>query len=303
MKLLSFTTLDGRRGVGVLTEEGVRVVGSDQDRDAAANVSPMRALLERTAGDVQAVADELPSAELISLEDLTVDVPVPDPSKIIAAPVNYENHKVEMNQSVHISALGLFLKSPQSLLAHESTVRLPYTDRRFDQEGELAVVIGKKSRGVAVDGALDVVAGYSLLLDITMRGGEDRSTRKSFDTFTPMGPCLVTPDEVGSLSDLQLTCAVDGQLRQSAPIADLIWGVPQLIAYASSVMTLLPGDVIATGTPAGVGQVRDGQDIAVDMQGFDTLRVKVSDLGAVPCPTRGARQGPVAPSFSTPVSK
>ena len=125
---------------------------------------------------------------------------MPDPTKIVAAPVNYLDHQAEMNEAYHIDALGVFLKAP--VLGPRrtgQTIRLPYTDRRFDQEGELALVIGRRARDVAVADALDHVAGYTCLLDITMRGGEDRSTRKSFDTFTPVGPYLVTPDEVGPL--------------------------------------------------------------------------------------------------------
>jgi 2-keto-4-pentenoate hydratase/2-oxohepta-3-ene-1,7-dioic acid hydratase in catechol pathway len=124
-----------------------------------------------------------------------------------------------------------------------------YHDRRFDQEGELALVIGRTARRVSVQDALSYVFGYTGLLDITMRGGEDRSTRKSFDTFTPMGPVLSTADEFGDPDDVELRCWVSGDLRQKASTRDLIWDVARLVSYASSVTTLYPGDVITNRYP------------------------------------------------------
>jgi 2-keto-4-pentenoate hydratase/2-oxohepta-3-ene-1,7-dioic acid hydratase in catechol pathway len=221
--------------------------------------------------------------------------PVPDPGKIVAAPVNYRDHQAEMSETSAIDSLGMFLKAPSSLTGDGGTVRLPYHDRRFDQEGELAVIIGKRAYGVRPEEALDYVAGYACLLDMTMRGGEDRSVRKSFDTFTPVGPWLVTPAEAGDLAELELRTWVDGKLRQDARLADLIWDGPKLIAYSSSVMTLHPGDLIATGTPAGVGQVHDGQRITVEITRVGWLQVSVTSQGAVACPTLGQGRGPVPP--------
>jgi 2-keto-4-pentenoate hydratase/2-oxohepta-3-ene-1,7-dioic acid hydratase in catechol pathway len=192
-----------------------------------------------------------------------------------------------MRQDTHVDTLGVFLKAPSSLVPHGGVVQLPYHDRRFDQEGELALVMGREMSDVPPEKALDYVAGYTCLLDMTMRGGEDRSLRKSFDTFTPMGPHLVTPDEVGPLEALELRCSVDGTLRQDARIADLIWDVPRLLSYASSAMRLLPGDVVSTGTPAGVGEVRDGHRIVVEIDRVGRLEVTVSSAGAVASPTRG----------------
>src|SRR5215469_15722518 len=194
----------------------------------------------------------------IALRDARLRAPVADPSKIIAAPVNYRDHQTEMSSDSHVSALGFFLKAPSSLLDPGGTIQLPYHDRRFDQEGELALVIGRTARHVSEQDALSYVFGYTGLLDITMRGGEDRSTRKSFDTFAPMGPVLVTADEFGDPDDVELRCWVSGDLRQKASTRDLIWGVARLVSYASSVTTLYPGDVISTGTPAGVGPLAAG---------------------------------------------
>ncbi|GLY97221.1 fumarylacetoacetate hydrolase family protein [Actinoplanes sp. NBRC 103695] len=292
MKLCSFLDPSGEHRVGVVTAAGV--VDVTTQVPAGGPGGPMRRLLAagtdlttlRTDGPVVEGARQLP--------------PVPDPSKIVAAPVNYRDHQTEMSQDSHIAALGVFLKAPSSLIADAEQVVLPYHDRRFDQEGELAVVIGRRARHVRTQDAADYVAGYTCLLDMTMRGGEDRSVRKSFDTFTPTGPHLVTPEEVGPLDDLELHTWVGGKLRQRADIRDLIWAVPDLIGYVSSVMELLPGDIIATGTPAGVGAVHDGDDITVEITRVGRLSVTVTGKGATACPTRGKNSGPRPPAELTP---
>lgn len=301
MKLASFTTSDGRRGAGVVTAERIRALVLHDGGASHGVLSPMRQLLAEHGTNLTGLEAEATQAPVFKTEEVSLDAPIPDPGKIVAAPVNYRDHQAEMNEDAHIDALGFFLKSPTSVLAPGGTVQLPYTDRRFDQEGELALVIGKEASNISAEDAADVIAGYTLLLDMTMRGGEDRSTRKSFDTFTPMGPYLVTPDEVGPVDDLTLRCWVGGELRQYADIKDLIWGVPEFIAYASSVTRLMPGDVLTTGTPAGIGRVSDGQSVALEIDGLGRLEVSVSAVGAVPCPTKGAGRGPKPPETLTPV--
>jgi 2-keto-4-pentenoate hydratase/2-oxohepta-3-ene-1,7-dioic acid hydratase in catechol pathway len=232
----------------------------------------------------------------IPLRDVRLRVPVADPSKIIAAPVNYRDHQAEMSTDSQVGALGFFLKAPSSLLDPGGTIQLPYHDRRFDQEGELALVIGRTARRVGEQDALSYVFGYTGLLDITMRGGEDRSTRKSFDTFAPMGPVLVTADEFGEPDDVELRCWVSGDLRQKASTRDLIWGVARLVSYASSVTTLHPGDVISTGTPAGVGPLIAGDTIRLELSGLGLdLAAQVAADDAIASPTSGHNRGPVPP--------
>ncbi len=295
MKLVSYHDTRGIARVGAVTGPLIH--------DVVLNDEPwsgnMRALIDACGGDAGRLS--VPAAARDQLADVRLDAPVPTASKIIAAPVNYLDHKAEMNEAVHVGSLGVFLKAPSSLIGQAGTVRLPYHDRRFDQEGELALVIGRRGRNIPEANAARYVFGYTCLLDITMRGGEDRSTRKSFDTFTPMGPWLTTPDEAGDLDQLRLTCSVNGQLRQDADIRDLIWSVPALIAYASSVMTLLPGDVISTGTPAGVGRIADGDEVSVTIARLGTLTANVDASGAGRCPTDGAAQGPKPPEELTPV--
>ncbi|REE95083.1 fumarylacetoacetate hydrolase family protein [Thermomonospora umbrina] len=232
----------------------------------------------------------------LPLERVRLRVPIPRPSKIIAAPVNYRDHQAEMSVDSQVGTLGFFLKAPSSLLDPGGTVRLPYHDRRFDQEGELALVIGRTARRVNEADALSYVFGYTGLLDITMRGGEDRSTRKSFETFTPMGPVLVTADEFGDPDDVDLRCRVNDDLRQAANTRDLIWSVARLVSYASWVTTLHPGDVITTGTPAGVGPLGHGDTVRLRLSGIDLdLTVTVSADAAVASHTAGRDRGPVPP--------
>jgi len=210
------------------------------------------------------------------------------------APVR--DHQAEMNVETQVGALGFFLKAPSSLLDPGGTIQLPYHDRRFDQEGELALVIGRTARRVSEQDALSCVFGYTGLLDITMRGGEDRSARKSFDTFTPLGPVLVTADEFGNPDDVELRCWVSGELRQKASTRDLIWGVARLVSYASSVTTLHPGDVITTGTPAGVGPLAAGDTIRLELSGLGLdLKAQVAADDAIASPTSGHTRGPVPP--------
>lgn len=296
MRIASFTTEDGSEAVGII--EGSHLL--QLDVTAVPGLSAMRRLLIETEGDFSALHDRV-VGDPIPVVAVRLDAVVPDPGKVVAAPVNYADHQAEMQEDYHIDTLGVFLKAPTSVLGDDGVVRLPYTDRRFDQEGELAVVIGRRASHVTQATALSYIAGYTMLLDMTMRGGEDRSTRKSFDTFTPVGPWLVTPDEAGDPAAMRLRTWVAGELRQDADIADLIWDVPRLIAYASSVMVLQPGDIVTTGTPAGIGQVHDGDDVAVEIAEIGRLHARVSSEGAVACPTRGAGRGPKPPDTVTQV--
>ncbi|MEL7977975.1 fumarylacetoacetate hydrolase family protein [Isoptericola sp. F-RaC21] len=219
-------------------------------------------------------------------DDARLTAPLSRPGKIVAAPVNYLDHKVEMSEQKTIAEYGVFLKAPGSVIGPGQDVELPYTDQRTDQEGELAVVIGRRARHVTADDALGHVFAYTCGLDITVRSTEDRSTRKSFDTFAPLGPWLVTADEVGDPGDLDLRCWVSEELRQSTSTSDLIYSVPELIAYASSVMTLEPGDVILTGTPAGVGPIHDGDRVRLEIERIGALEVGVTAEHAVPYRSR-----------------
>lgn len=245
--------------------------------------------IETTARDGAGRLD-LTGCPRVPLTEADLEAPLPRPGKIIGAPVNYLDHKAEMEYTTSIADLGVFLKANSSVIGPGQDILLPYTDKRTDQEGELGVVIGRTASHVSTDDALDHVFGYTCVLDITVRSGEDRSTRKSFDTFTPIGPWVVTADEVPDPDTLGLRCDVGGATRQETNTADLIFGVRELIAYTSSVMTLYPGDVIATGTPAGVGPLGHGDRVVLEIERVGRLEVGVDGSRAVPYEQRPGRR-------------
>ncbi|MGH9706850.1 MAG: fumarylacetoacetate hydrolase family protein, partial [Candidatus Acidiferrales bacterium] len=154
-----------------------------------------------------------------------------------------------------------------SLSGPQDPIILPeLPGREVHHECELAIIIGKEARHVGADQALAYVFGYACLIDVTVRGKEDRVMRKSYDTFTPIGPAIVTSDEVGDPSSLELKLWVNDELRQHANTRDLILNVPNMVAMASSVTTLYPGDVLASGTPAGVGPIRAGDRVTIEIE-------------------------------------
>ncbi len=281
MRLARF---DGGR-VGVVTGEDIVdvttvVVGHLRSDGAAAG------LIHELIGSGVVLGELLAEESLAELPtrplaDVALDAPLPQPSKIVGAPVNYRSHIAEMALDTTIADWGMFLKAPSSVIGPGEDVCLPYLDQRTDHEAELGVVIGSRARRVRPEEAMAHVYGYTCCLDITVRGREDRSTRKSFDTFTPLGPWIVTADEVPDPHDLDLRLWVNDDLRQRSNTSLLIFDVAWLVAYTSSVMTLEPGDVIATGTPAGVGPLVDGDRIALEIGGIGRLEVGVTARGAV----------------------
>jgi 2-keto-4-pentenoate hydratase/2-oxohepta-3-ene-1,7-dioic acid hydratase in catechol pathway len=221
-----------------------------------------------------------PAGAVLRPDAVRLGPPLRQPGKIVAAAANYLSHTREMNPGVAapggIREKGFFLKAPSSIIGPGEAIRLPFADRRTDHEAELAVVIGRTARGIDERDALGHVFGYTCLLDITLRGKEDRGLRKSFDTFTPIGPSIVTRDEVPDPNSLAISCRVNGELRQDDSTRSMTMPVPALIAWISSVMTLQPGDLIATGTPAGVGPIHAGDRIEVSIERLGTLSVTVA---------------------------
>jgi 2,4-didehydro-3-deoxy-L-rhamnonate hydrolase len=210
--------------------------------------------------------------------------PVANPGKVVAAPVNYLAHLEETIADpktfsrahvVRIQESGLFLKATSSIVGVSDGVALHFPGRRSDHEIELAVVIGKQGSNIAEADALSHVAGYTLGLDMTLRGPEERSFRKSIDSYTVLGPWLVTADEFGDPSDVGISIAVNGEVRQKARTKDLILSVPALIAFASSFYSLHPGDVLMTGTPEGVGPVQPGDVLTASVERIATVDVNI----------------------------
>ena len=220
----------------------------------------------------------------IPVADAVIRAPQPRPPKIVAAPVNYRLHQAEMGGAggvysgaaiKTIETYAGFIKASSSVIGPDRHVEIPFPDRRVDHEAELGVVVGRAAAHVARDAALDYVFGYVPLLDITLRGEEDRSYRKSFDTFTPIGPAIVTADEVPDPANLDIELTVNGEPRQKANTRELIYDVPRLIEFYSAAMTLEPGDLIATGTPAGVGPLRPGDEIVLGIEQIGRLSMRV----------------------------
>jgi 2,4-diketo-3-deoxy-L-fuconate hydrolase len=220
-----------------------------------------------------------------SARDILLRAPVANPTKICAAPVNYLKHlqEAEADPAVfareHVRKIhetGLFLKATSALVGPSEGVRLRKTDRRTDHEVELAVIIGRQADRISRSDALRYVAGYSIGLDITLRGPEERSLRKSIDSYCVLGPWLVTADEIPDPGALALELRVNGELRQSAHTRDLIIDVRGLIELASSFYTLFPGDVLLTGTPEGVGPIVPGDVMIAKIEGIGAMKVAVT---------------------------
>jgi len=194
------------------------------------------------------------------------------PSKIICVGRNYADHAKELGNEVPEVPM-LFLKPPSSLVAHGETIILPPQTQQPEHEAELAIVIGKRGRWIEPDAVNEYILGYTIANDITARDLQKRDgqwTRgKGFDTFCPFGPWIETDFDP---ADAVVTCSVNGELRQMGSTRDMIFSVRQLLAYISSVMTLEPGDLILTGTPAGVGPLKDGDELVTSIEGLGELR-------------------------------
>ena len=197
------------------------------------------------------------------------------PGKIIAVGRNYVEHAREQNVDVPEIPL-LFLKPPTTVIGPGAKIILPPQSKQVEHEAELAVVIGKRGRWIQAEEAFDYVMGYTAANDVTARDLQRRDgqwTRgKGFDTFLPLGPWIDTEFDP---SDALVRCRVNGEMRQMGSTREMVFSIPQLIAFISSVMTLEPGDVILTGTPAGIGPLVDGDTVEVEVDGIGALRNSV----------------------------
>lgn len=208
--------------------------------------------------------------ETFSPEDVDV-LPPCDPSKIVCVGLNYEDHAIERNESIP-SRPSFFLKPPSTVAAHGETITLPEGKQRFDYGAEFGVIISDRCKNVTAKNAMDVVAGYTCLNDISNRddGVEQNWVRaKAFDGAAPIGPVVSRPENVPN--DASIRLRINGTLKQDSSIDHLIISVGNLIEQLTSFMTLQPGDIISTGTPAGVGPLRDGDEIEIEIEGIGTL--------------------------------
>lgn len=222
------------------------------------------------------------------LPAVRLQAPVLNPSKIIAAASNYADHVAEMH-TVQERTLGrveswmmnfdIFLKAPSSICGPADDIVLPRAvlgaGEEIHHESELVVIVGRGGRNIAVADAPRHVFGYSLGLDITVRSAADRSRRKSYDTFSPIGPCVLVADGPVDPAAFEIELSVNGVRRQKVTTAELITGVPEIVSYASSIMTLVPGDVIFTGAPPGVGPIEPGDRVVARISGIGDMTLAV----------------------------
>jgi len=217
-----------------------------------------------------------------------LNAPIPRPGKLIGVARNYASHAAERGQQEPPKEPILFIKASTAVIGPSDDIVLPRATRQVDFEGELAVVIGRLAHRVGGPEALDYVAGYAIANDVTARDFQDtrgqRFIGKSCDTFAPLGPALVTTDEVTDPQALSIQTSVNGELRQSASTAGMLFPVAEIVAFVSSLMTLEPGDVILTGTPGGVGAaadpptwLSDGDIVSIEIEGLGRLRNFVRD--------------------------
>jgi 2-keto-4-pentenoate hydratase/2-oxohepta-3-ene-1,7-dioic acid hydratase in catechol pathway len=216
-----------------------------------------------------------PANEVFPLTNVSIDLPVA-PSKLIAVGLNYADHITEMKRTTFGTPL-IWFKSPSSLLPHDGKIEIAFPEHQTDFEVELAVVIGKPAKNVLAEDALDFVFGYTIGLDISDRDLQKTEKQfgrcKSFDTYTPIGPFVYSDVDV---SDVSLELRQNGKLRQSTRTSRMIYSIAQIISFASQSLTLFPGDVILTGTPAGVGPIHAGDELEATIDDWPRLRNSVT---------------------------
>ena len=245
------------------------------------------AALAQWRARIEEMAAKAPARPVSSVRLLS---PVARPSKLVAAPTNYKAHIEEMaaraasanvKPSPAIGSAGLFLKANSSLVGPSEGVAIRFPERRNEHEVELAIIFGKAGSDIPRDNALDYVAGYCIGLDMTARGQEDRSFRKSIDSYSVLGPWMVTADEVADPDNVPLEISVNGELKQRSNTSQLIYDCRKLIEWGSTFYTFYPGDVLFTGTPEGVSPVKPG----------DVMIARIPPIGEMTVPVRAHKPG------------
>ncbi len=275
----------GENRLGVVDPSTSLGAGGDQVRDVTAALDELPAYryplppgdmlianLEKITARARALAK---SAAPTPIDRLQLLSPVANPSKIIGAPVNYRKGGEDDSAIASVMSIGLFLKANGSLAGPSEGIALRMMERQIDHEVELGVVIGKPGANIRREDALKHVAGYAVALDITPHGKEERSLRKSCETYSVLGPWLVTADEIPDPTRLDLQLDVNGERRQEGNTRQMIRDVAALIEYAASFYTLYPGDIFLSGTPAGVGAMKPGDEIVATIEKVGTMRVRV----------------------------
>lgn len=233
-------------------------------------------------------AATLPRGSVLALADVEIGPPVPRPGKIVCIGLNYRDHAAESNMPVPSSPIT-FSKYPTAVIGPGRAIQLPAVSTQVDYEAELAVVIGRRAKHVPVERAYEVVLGYTNLNDVSARdlqfADKQWQRGKSCDTFAPMGPAVVTKDEIADPHRLRIRLRVNGETLQDSSTEQLVFGVDRLVSFLSETITLEPGDVIATGTPPGVGFARKPP---IFLKDGDTVEVEVEGLGVLSNPVAGS---------------
>lgn len=283
--------------VGVLNDDTVHDVSSAVPGWQPGDLGAMNRLISGWDALRPAVEDLAGKVPGRALADVVLRAPNPAPMHLFAAPSNYRAHQAEMDESrgvprpetvVRDSAdtLGFFLKASGSITGPSDPIELPvkdHPDRRFDHEGEIAVVVGRPAVGIDPADAQRYIFGYTIVVDVTLRmtpeHREERVQRKSFASFSPMGPCITTIDELPDWQALNVRLWVNGEQRQDAHATDMIVDIPNLVARASHVLGLRPGDVYTTGSPSGVGAIAPGDTVVVEAPGIGSMTLPVAARG------------------------
>jgi acylpyruvate hydrolase len=270
---------------GLQLEMATRVAGDPLSVDEIVGSPDLMAMAQgldrRLAADPAALAQLVAAGHATPLDRVDLLSPLARPGKIIGVALNFVSHADEAEREMP-EYPTLFLKPATTMNAPGGPITIPRVTSRIDYEGELAIVIGQSGRYISEDSALDFVAGYAIGNDVSARDYQFRTNQimqgKAFDGFLPMGPWLTTVDEVPDVNALQLTTHVNGEPRQHASLAEMVFSVEHLVAYASDIMTLMPGDVILAGTPAGIGA---GLNPRRWLRAGDCVRIEITSLGVI----------------------
>ena len=268
MKLITYSVADGGPQVGYVADGEIRPLGG----------TSMLEYIERGRD-----ANRQPGGgEVVALEEARIHAPVARPSKIIAIGLNYEDHAAETGGEIPEKPI-VFAKYPNTVVGPGEAIKIPPITEQADYEAELAVVVGHPARNVSASEALEYVFGYTNCNDVSSRDlqfseGGQWTRSKSLDTFCPLGPYIATREEMPDPQSLSIRCVLNGEVMQDSNTSKMAFSVAELVSFLSSGMTLMPGDIIATGTPAGVGFVRDpkvflkaGDEVTIEIEGLGSL--------------------------------
>ncbi len=287
MRVVSFTGKDGVRSLGAFTERGVvDLCASARNAGVSGGAYRSMAAFLETGESGRIAAERLVNdsahAQIVAPSEVRLSAPVPYPGKIVAVGLNYRDHAMESGAKEPPKLPLIFAKFPNSICGPGDAIVLPAGDAKVDYEAELGVVIGKKGRAIAAQNVYEYVAGYLPLNDVSARAWQFADKQwvrgKSCDTFCPIGPYLVTRDEIPDPHCLAIRTRVNGTTLQDSNTSKMIFRIPQLIEFISASITLEPGDLIATGTPEGVGAFREPP---VYLKAGDAVEIEVERLGVL----------------------